>query len=311
MRSFVLLRASGALLLLVAAAVAQLPEDDPGDFVRQGKILAQKGQQQEAQEMYRRALQLGPDSWQANDAMGVSLDLSGNYAEARKHFTRAIHSATGPNKIRALRDMAISYAFESNCGEAEVHAQQAYDLALAAKDFYTAGEVANELGRICIEAGDLDKAQKWYRTGYETGLKQPDIKPDRRNLWAFRWEHAQARIAARRGNKEQAERHVGAAQQVLAAGDNAEQQQFMPYLAGYVEFYLGDYKLALDHLLKGNQNDPFILSMIARTYEKLGDRAKALDYFSRSLASQAHNPAVAFSRPLALRKLAAERRQVG
>jgi tetratricopeptide (TPR) repeat protein len=308
MRSFVLSRVSAALLLLVATAVAQLPEDDPGDFVRQGRILAQKGQQQQAQEMYRRALQLGPDSWQANDAMGISLDLAGNYAEARKHFTRAIRSATGAHKIRALRDMAISYAFENNCGEAEAYAQQAYDLALAAKDFYTAGEVANELARICIEAGDLDKAHKWYRTGYETGLKQPDIKPDRRNLWEFRWQHAQARIAARRGDKEQARRHVAAAEQVLAAGDNAEQQQFMPYLAGYVEFYLGEYQRALDQMQKGNQNDPFILSMIARTYEKLGDNPKALDYYSRSLASQAHNPTVAFSRPLALRKLAAERR---
>jgi hypothetical protein len=50
--------------------------------------------------------------------------------------------------------------------------------------------------------------------------------------------------------------------------------------------------------------------MIARTYEKLGDHAKAMDYYSRSLASQAHNPTVAFSRPLALRKLASDHRKM-
>jgi hypothetical protein len=33
-----------------------------------------------------------------------------------------------------------------------------------------------------------------------TDCKEPDIKPAQKDLWEFRWEHAQARIAARRGN---------------------------------------------------------------------------------------------------------------
>ena len=50
------------------------------------------------------------------------------------------------------------------------------------------------------------------------------------------------------------------------------------YLQGYVAFYGGDYKTALEELLKANQNDPFIQCMIGQTHEKLADRDKALEY---------------------------------
>jgi predicted Zn-dependent protease len=60
---------------------------------------------------------------------------------------------------------------------------------------------------------------------------------------------------------------------------NPEQTQFFPYLKGYVAFYGGDYKTALEELLKANQNDPFIQCMIGQTYEKLGDRGKAVEYY--------------------------------
>ncbi|MBZ5585032.1 MAG: tetratricopeptide repeat protein [Acidobacteriia bacterium] len=291
-------------LLLAAAAGAQNPAADPADLVQQGQALTRLGKMDEALNLYRNALQLAPDSFPANDAAGVALDLTGEYAEARKHFAKAIQAAPSPaNKIRALRDMALSYAFEGNCKAAVPHDQQAYDLELAAKDFYNAGEVADELARICIDSGDLDAAAKWYRAGYEAGLREPDIQPARKHLWEFRWEHAQARIAARRGDKAEAEKRVAAAKAALAHGDNGQQQQFLPYLLGYVAFYAGDYKTALDGFQDANQNDPFILAMMAQADEKLGKKGEAADLYRRILTFSAHNPPVAYARPLAKKKL--------
>src|SRR4029077_667223 len=126
------------------------------------------------------------------------------------------------------------------------------------KDFFRQGEVADEAARVCIDSGDLETAYDWYQTGYETGLKEPDIKPARKDLWEFRWEHAQARIAGRRGNQAVGPKHVVAAKAILDKGTNPEQAHFFPYLEGYVAFYAGDYKAALQELLKANQNDPFI-----------------------------------------------------
>jgi Tfp pilus assembly protein PilF len=80
----------------------------------------------------------------------------------------------------------------------------------------------------------------------------------------------------------------------------------VPYLVGYVAFHTGDYQTALTELQKGSQDDPFILSLIAQTHEKLGDNAKAREYYERVLKSNAHNPTNAFARPLAKQKLSSK-----
>jgi tetratricopeptide (TPR) repeat protein len=255
--------------------------------------------------MYRHALQLTPDSFPANSAAGVAADLKGDYAAARQYFAKAIQAAPSTaNKIRALRDMAISYGFEGACLGAVKYAHQAYDMEIAAKDFYNAGEVADELARLCIDAGDMDTASQWYKTGHDAGLREPGIAPDRVNLWEFRWEHAQARLAARRGDKAGAGKHAAAARAILAKGDNPQQQQFLPYLTGYVAFYAGDYQAAVAEFQKGNLNDAFVVAMIAQAYEKLGDKDKAMDHYQAALSFTSHNPPVAYARPLARKKLA-------
>jgi len=171
------------------------------------------------------------------------------------------------------------------------------------KNFFQQGEIADEAARVCIDSGDLDTAYHWYQVGHDTGLKEPDIKPARVELWNFRWEHAQARIAARRGNQAEAQKHVATAKTILDKGTNPEQALFLPYLQGYVAFYSGDYRTALEALLKANQNDPFIQCMIGQTYEKLGDKDKALEYYRKASAAISHNPTAAYAVPFAKKKL--------
>ena len=55
-------------------------------------------------------------------------------------------------------------------------------------------------------------------------------------------------------------------------------------------FTRADYKAALEDLLKANQNDAFIQCMIGQTYEKLGDKEKALEYYRKASTAIAHNP---------------------
>jgi tetratricopeptide (TPR) repeat protein len=254
--------------------------------------------------MYGHALELTPDSFAANSAAGAAADLQGDYAAARRYFSKAIQVARPQaDKIRALRDMAISYGFEGACKGAVPYGRQAFDLETAAKDFYNAGEVADELARLCIDAGDLDTAAEWYKTGHDAGLRQPGIEASRVNLWEFRWEHAQARLAARRGDTGGAEKHAAAARTILAKGDNPRQQQFLPYLNGYLAFHAGDYEKTITEFQKSNLDDAFIVCMIAQAHEKLGARDKAMDYYQTVLGFTSHNPPVAYARPLARKKL--------
>jgi tetratricopeptide (TPR) repeat protein len=284
-------------------ASGQQQQEQP-EFIRQGQQLLREGKLDEALALYRNTLQASPNSFLASIAMGSVLDLTGQGKDARQNFGKAIQVADTPeHKAMAFRAMAISYAFEGNCNKTLQYEQQAFDYFGSVKNFFQQGEIADEAARVCIDSGDLDVAYKWYQTGHDIGLKEPGIKPARVDLWEFRWEHAQARIAARRGNKVEAQKHVAAAKAILDKGTNPEQAQFFPYLQGYVAFYGGDYKTAIEELSKANQNDAFIQCMIGQTYEKLGDEEKAGEYYSKAAAATSHNPAAAYAVPFAKKRL--------
>lgn len=294
------------VFFLVAVAWAQQAPSTPGtpaDLVKQGEKLNAEGMQDEALALYAKALQQSPALYEAHLDAGIALDLKGDYAAAREHFTKAIEVAAPNSKQQALRAMAVSYAFEGNAAEAAKLEQQVFDARVAKPDFPGAAGVANELARIYLESGDVDHAYQWYKSGYDTALRQAGLSDADKNLWLFRWEHAQARIAARRGQADEAQQHVAAAKAALDKANNPEQARFYPYLTGYVAFYTGDYKTAIADLQKADQSDPLILALLGESYEKSGDKAQAKEYYKKVLASNSHSPTNAFARPLAKKKL--------
>ncbi len=303
------MKATLAAVLLAALPLAPAFAQPQGrgpmpEFLRQDQRLMREGKLEDALALYRQTLKTSPNSIPANLAAGSVLDLMGKGTEARTYFTKAIGAAQTPEeKAAANRAMAMSYAFEANCAKTVEYEQRVFDIYSAQKNFYQQGEIADEAARVCIDSGDLDAASKWYKTGHDVGLEEPNISPERRDLWEFRWEHAEARLAARRGKAAEARRHVSSAKAILDKGRIPQQQTFFPYLAGYVDFYTGDYEAALEELKQANQRDPFIQCLIGETYEKLGDKAQAIEYYRKAAAATSHNPPAACAVPFARRKL--------
>jgi tetratricopeptide (TPR) repeat protein len=287
-----------------AKAQVVAPSDDAQSLVKQGRKLNSEGKQDEALKLYKQALDNSPHSYEAHLESGIALDLKGDYPAAREHLRAAIDLAQVDQKNRALRVMAVSYAFESNAAEAEKYERPVFDALVAKSDFEAAAGVANELARIKLESGDIDSAANWYKTGYETAMRKTEMKDADKSLWAFRWAHAQARVAARRGQRDEAQKQVDAAKVALEKANNPDQAQFFPYLTGYVAFYGGDYKTAITELGKASQEDPFILLLLAQSFEKTGDAARAKEYYGKVMANNGHGPTNAFARPVARKKLA-------
>lgn len=303
-------RAALFVFLSVAFCFAQQPAPtptpapgSPADLVQRGEKLSHEGKQDEALALYEKALDNSPDLYAAHLAAGEALDLKGDYSAAREHFTKAIEAAKSDTKPQALRAMAVSYAFEANAYKAAEPEMQVFNTRLTKKDSVGAAETCNELARIYLESGDPDHAYKWYKMGYETVIHKPDLSEADKNLWLFRWESAQARIAARNGKADEARQHVAAAKAALDKANNPDQMRFYPYLTGYVAFYLGDYKTAIADLQKADQHDPLNLALLGQAYEKSGDAAQAKNYYGKVMELNVHNTTAAFARPLAAKKL--------
>lgn len=247
------------------------------------------------------------------------LDREGAHVEARAIFQRLIDSAPDEAaRAAARRRMAMSYGFEGDCANAVKYEEMviAYWRTRERDEpqnaFYQEGEMANEAARVCLDAGELDVAERMYRRGSELGLREPEPKEHPRSLWDYRLAHALGRMAARRGDRAEAERQVARARTILD-GDPAmatEQERFFPYLAGYVALYTGALDVAARELtralaIEDNQRDPFMHCLLAMTYEKVGqhEEARALYRKAYDLAT-AHNPPTAFARRFARQKLA-------
>lgn len=305
-----MLRAIAAVILLSTCAFAQQPAPEhlyppgsPLDLVQKGQKLSREGKQDDALALYRQAIEKAPDLYDAHLGAGMVLDLKGDYADARKELQKAIDHASPDTMAQALRSMAISYAFEGNASQAAKYEKQVFDDRIAHTEWLAAATICNELARIYLELGDSNHAYKWYKKGYETILRTKEMSEADKNLWLFRWESAEARVAARRGRAGEAQQHVAAAKAALDKANNPEQQQFYPYIVGYVAFYTGDYKTAIEQLQKAFQEDALNLVLLAQAYEKSGDAAKAKEYYHKVLAVNSHNPTNAFARPLARKKV--------
>jgi tetratricopeptide (TPR) repeat protein len=285
-----------ACVFLAFAAAQERPLTGP-QLVRLDRL-------PEALAAFRADLELAPKSVAANNGVGVVLDLLGRYDEARTYFANAIKAASNTSeKVGALRAMAIAWGFASDCRKAERYEQEAFDLYLSTNDYPNAGDTADEMGRLCIDTGDFALSREWYSRGHDAGLSEPGISPSRRDLWDFRWEHAQARLDIRRGKKADALRHVVKAKAILAKGTNPDQDEYLPYLQSYIAFYSGNYTEALESVKKASLTDPFIQCLIAQIYEKLGDAANAEKFYRLAANTTAHSVPAAYARPFAAQKL--------
>jgi tetratricopeptide (TPR) repeat protein len=246
------------------------------------------------------------------------LDQEGAHAAARAIFQRLIDNAPDPAARAAVqRRMAMSYGFEGDCANAVRYHEmvisywQTREQAEPQNAFYQEGEMANESARVCIDAGDLDVAERMYRRGSELGLKEPEPKTHPKSLWDYRLAHALGRLAARRGDTSEAHRQVQEARRILDGDPQMaeDQERFFPYLAGYVALYTGDLGAAETWLTRtvamdGNNRDPFMHCLLGMAYEQTGrrDEARAIYQKAYDLAT-AHNPPAAFARRFARSKL--------
>jgi tetratricopeptide (TPR) repeat protein len=271
--------------------------------IKQAQQLNSQGKYEEALAVLDQVLAVSPQDYEANLMSGIVLDMQGDFGKARGYLEKAVELAPPDRQVQALRTMAVSYAFQCDLPQVAKYEQLAFDAQMKDQKFTDAAGTANELARIYLECSDIPEASEWYQTGYDTAMRQPNLSEADRDLWNFRWENAKARIAAREGKTKQAETDVAAAKSVLDKGKIPDQQRFYPYLTGYVAFYAGDYKSAIDQLQTADQKDPFILVLLAQAYERLGNHAEATKYYRQVLTINSHNPTNAFARPLAEKRL--------
>jgi tetratricopeptide (TPR) repeat protein len=244
------------------------------------------------------------------------LDADGKHVDARAIYQQLIATAANPAaKASATRRLAMSYGYDANCAKVIELEEQVIAYWVTRREaepqnaHYQEGEMANEAGRVCIDHGFLDEAERMYRRGADLGNAEPSPRTHPKSLWDYRLAHALARVAARRGNAPEAARWVAEARKALD-GDSTmakSQEQYFPYLVGYVALFTGDLATAEAQFTKtvaAMPNDPFQLVLLGMAHEKMGHADAAKGFYRRAYdMSTGSNPPQVYSRTFTRQKL--------
>jgi len=282
--------------------IEAVAKDFPGErfvHILLGQILNGDGQGEKARVAFEKARAIGPRSARVESFLAGNDLLKGEYGKARATYLdveKSLPKGAVPFAIRF--GVTFSHLYENNV-DAALESLRTY---LAE---YRAGGldrqfpevfIWNAMARINLENGRFDEAMKAYEKGYES-VPGSSLDEIQKKTWLGRLRHGQARTLARMGKHEQAWAEVETIKRMIEDGGE-EAKQYWPayhYVAGYAKLEAGEFAKAAEHLEQADKDDPFQTLLLARAYEKLGQKEKAKAAYRKVLDSQS----AGIERPLA------------
>jgi len=273
-----------------------------------GQVATNQGKLEEAQASFEKAIALDGSTARAYAFIGNLYILKGDYARAREHLDRALSKkALGTAPGGVYYPVALSYLYEGKIDAALGHLQTfltEYKKAGADANFPEVF-IWNSIARINLENGRPEEAMKAYEKGFES-VPGSSLSENDKTVWRGRLHHGKARTLARMGKHQEAWQEAETVKKMIDEGGE-DGKQYVPayhYLAGYLKLEAGDYPAAVEHLKQADPTDPFHKLLLARAYEKAGDKESARKAYQEVVASTQNNLERALAYPEAKKKLA-------
>ena len=262
--------------------LTRLTADYPNErvfFMLLGQNLAGAGKQEEAKAAFEKAIALDPSTPRAYTFVGNYHLMKGDYEKARELYRQArAKTPAGVAPAQPTYSTAFTYLYEGNVDQALGTLQgylDEYKKTKAASEFPEVF-IWNSIARINLENGRLEQAMKAYEKGFLSVPGSP-LDDEQKKIWTGRLHHGRGRTLARMGKHEEAWAEAETIKKMIDEGGEAG-KPFLPayhYLAGYVKLEKGEYPAAIEHLKQADAGDPFHQLLLARAYDKAGDKENA------------------------------------
>jgi tetratricopeptide (TPR) repeat protein len=245
-----------------------------------GQQYMNRGQAADAKKHFERAIVLDPSLPRVYAFVGHTELLGENYAKAREYYVKAVSMAPkGAIPFPSVFGTVFSYVYEGNYDAAikrMVAFREEYEKAGGPAQFPEVF-IWNVMARLHLESGKPDLAFQEYQKGFQSIPASSTLSENDKKTWLGRMHHGMGRSLAKMGKHDEAWKHAETIKQMIEAGGE-EGKQYWPayhYMAGYLKLEAGDYKAAVEHLKQADMNDDFHKLLLARAYEKAGDKENA------------------------------------
>jgi len=258
-------------------------------FMVLGQNAAGLGKLDEARAAFEQAIALDPTTPRAYNLVGNTYLMKGDYAKARELYAQArAKTPAGVPPGGPTYGMAFTHIYEGHVDEALSTLRSYLDEYKRTQAATEMPEVFiwNSIARINLENGRLEEAMKAYEKGFES-VPGSTLSEEQKKIWLGRLHHGRGRTLARMGKHEEAWAEAQTIRKMIDEGGEAG-KAFEPsyhYIAGYVLLEKGDYAGAIEHLKQADPEDPFHVLLLARAYDKAGDKENARKAYQAVMAS--------------------------
>jgi len=281
------------------AAFEKLATDYPDDRMVQmmiGQISLNTGKLEEARAAFEKAIAWDPSTPRAHALLGNVHLLRGDYARAREIYQAALARkapGTAPGQIHY--GIAFTHLYEGKA-EAALKILEGFleEYRKSGRALEPGGNpevfIWNSIARVHLENGRPEEALKAYEKGFES-VPGSLLDESQKQTWRGRLHHGKARTLARLGRHEDAWKEAETVKKMIDEGGE-EGKQFLPayhYVAGYLKLEAKDYAAAIEHLKQSDPEDPFHKLLLARAYEKAGDKASARKAYQEIVEFRVNN----------------------
>ena len=274
-----------------------------------GQMYQGASQPDKARAAFDAAERIGPPSPRVRAFLANDDLIKGDYEKARHTFLEVEKSLPRGSAPFAVRyGLTFAYLYEGKV-DAAIDSLKTYLAEYkdsGAAQGFPEVFIWNSIARIHLENGRLEEAMKAYESGYQS-VPGSTLPEDQKQIWLGRLRHGRCRVLARMGKHEEAWAEAQQVKKMIEDGGEPG-KQFLPayhYLAGYLKLEAGDFPAAVDELKQANAQDPFHTLLLARAYEKLGDKESARKAYRAVLDSQQNGLERALAYREAKRKLEA------
>lgn len=294
------------------AAYRKLESEYPGERMVKmmvGQLSLAQGKFDDAEKAFTEAIAIDGGTPRAYGMLGNVAMIRGDYKKARGFYEQALAKRapnTAPGGV--FYPMSLSYLYEGDVDQALA------GLKGFLAEYKKSGQDAqfpevfiwNSIARINLENGRTAEAMKAYEEGFKS-VPGSTIEEQDKKVWLGRLHHGKGRTLARMGKHQEAWKEAETIKKMIDEGGE-EGKQYVPayhYMAGYLKLEAGDGKAAVEHLLQADKNDPFHKLLLARAYEKTGDKAAAKKAYTEIVGFNVNNLERALAYPEAKKRLAA------
>jgi tetratricopeptide (TPR) repeat protein len=260
----------------------QLVPNDPNPYDSYAELLMKTGRFGESIAQYRKALSIDPHFTASNFGIASNFIFQSRHDDAIAESRKLDQTARDDAARRlAMFTRTLVYVDQGKTDEALKEMQNQYDLGARIGDTVAMASDAVSMGDILLEADQVDAAMKRYQQALDLQLKSglPDeVKEDAQLAHRYN----AGRVALKKNNLAKARSEARAYLEGATAKKNDTRIRQAHALAGMIALREKKYDEAIKELGQANQQDPYVIYVVALAQQGKGDQTEASRTFKRA-----------------------------